>query len=239
MDLQIQVTKDEFKDVVSYCELNKFNMNEIVRKSFLEGFRIEKYGLLNSKSEIVEKEVIKEVIKEIPIEKIVEVPVDRVVEKIIEIEKEVPIIKEIIKEVPSPPIEIEVIKYVDKEIIKEVFIEKDVSNVDNIYEKKYVDELKEKILQLENRLPEIKEVIVEREVPKEIVKEIIIEKTDENLKTKFNALQTTLQTLRQENIDKDKKLKECEKIVDELKKFNNDVGAVYLNRSNLDDKLYK
>lgn len=233
MEIPIQVSKDEYKDIVSYCELNKFNIDDIVKKSFLEGFRIEKYGLLNSKSQIIEKEVVKEIIKEVPVEKIVEVPIDRVFEKIVEVVKEVPV--EIIKEVPLPPVE--VIKYVDREVIKEVFIEKDVSNNDNFYDKNYVDDLLRKIQDLENRPTEIKEVI--KEIPVEVVKEVIVEKSDETTKTKINALQTTLQTLRQENIDKDKKLKECEKIVDELKKFNNDVGAVYLNRSNLDDKLYK
>jgi chaperonin cofactor prefoldin len=237
MEIKILLTKDEYKDVVSYCELNKFNMDNIIKKSFLEGFRIEKYGLLNSKSELVEREVVKEIIKEVPVEKIVEVPIDRVFEKIVEVIKEVPF--EVIKEVqvPSPPVEIEIIKYVDREVVKEVFIEKPVVNFDNDYEKKYIGELENKIKILESKPVEIKEVI--KEVPVEIVKEVVIEKSDELMKTRMTALQTTLQNLRQENNEKDNKLKECEKMVDELKKFNNDVGAVYLNRSNLDDKLYK
>jgi chaperonin cofactor prefoldin len=237
MEIKILLTKDEYKDVVSYCELNKFNMDNIIKKSFLEGFRIEKYGLLNSKSEIIEREVIKEIIKEVPVEKIVEVPIDRVFEKIVEVVKEVPV--EVIKEVqvPSPPIEIEVIKYVDREVVKEVFIEKPVINFDNDYDRKYIGELENKIKILESKPVEIKEVI--KEVPVEIIKEVVIEKSDELMKTRITALQTTLQNLRQENNEKDNKLKECEKMVEELKKFNNDTGAVYLNRSNLDDKLYK
>jgi chaperonin cofactor prefoldin len=237
MEIKILLTKDEYKDVVSYCELNKFNMDNIIKKSFLEGFRIEKYGLLNSKSEIIKREVIKEIIKEVPVEKIVEVPIDRVFEKIVEVVKEVPV--EVIKEVqvPSPPIEIEVIKYVDREVVKEVFIEKPVVSFDNDYEKKYIDELENKIKILESKPVEIREVV--KEVPVEIIKEVVIEKSDELLRGRMTALQTTLQNLRQENNEKDNKLKECEKMVDELKKFNSDTGAVYLNRSNLDDKLYK
>jgi hypothetical protein len=233
MDLKILLSKDEYKDLITYCELNNFQKEEIIKKSYVTGFNIEKYGLLNPKNEIVEKEIIKEV----PVEKIVEVPIDRIHEKVIEIIKEVPVIKEIIKEVPSPPIEVEVIKYVDREVVKEVFVENDVSNLDNIWDKQYVNSLNERIKELENRPVEIKEIV--KEVPVEVIKEVIIEKSDDILKNRLSSLQNTLHNLRQENIDKEKKLKECENMVEELKKFNNDKGAVYLNRSNLDDKLYK
>jgi hypothetical protein len=233
MDLKILLSKDEYKDLITYCELNNFQKEEIIKKSYVTGFNIEKYGLLNPKNEIVEKEIIKEV----PVEKIVEVPIDRIHEKVIEIIKEVPVIKEIIKEVPSPPIEVEVIKYVDREVVKEVFVENDVSNLDNIWDKQYVNSLNERIKELENRPVEIKQIV--KEVPVEVIKEVIIEKSDDILKNRLSSLQNTLHNLRQENIDKEKKLKECENMVEELKKFNNDKGAVYLNRSNLDDKLYK
>jgi hypothetical protein len=237
MEINIKVTKEEYKDILSYCELNKLNIDDVIKKSFLNGFNIEKYGLLNPKNEIVEKEVIKEIIKEVPVEKIVEVPIDRIHEKVIEIIKEVPVIKEIIKEVPSPPIEVEVIKYVDREVVKEVFVENDVSNLDNIWDKQYVNSLNDRIRELENRPVEIREIV--KEVPVEVIKEVIVEKSDDILKNRLSSLQNTLQNLRQENMDKEKKLKECENMVEELKKFNNDKGAVYLNRSNLDDKLYK
>lgn len=45
-------------------------------------------------------------------------------------------IVEVIKEVPGPPVEIEVIKYVDREVIKEVPVEKIVSKIEYIYDKK-------------------------------------------------------------------------------------------------------
>jgi len=237
MELKILLSRDEYKDLIAYCELNNFQKEEIIKKSYITGFNVEKYGILNPKNEIVEKEVIKEIIKEVPVEKIVEVPIDRIHEKVIEIIKEVPVIKEIIKEVPSPPIEVEVIKYVDREVVKEVFVENDVSNLDNIWDKQYVNSLNDRIRELENRPVEIREIV--KEVPVEVIKEVIVEKSDDILKNRLSSLQNTLQNLRQENMDKEKKLKECENMVEELKKFNNDKGAVYLNRSNLDDKLYK
>lgn len=48
-------------------------------------------------------------------------------------------IVEVIKEVPGPPVEIEVIKYVDREVIKEVPVEKIVSKIEYIYDKKEDD----------------------------------------------------------------------------------------------------
>jgi hypothetical protein len=48
-------------------------------------------------------------------------------------------IVEVIKEVPGPPVEIEVIKYVDREVIKEVPVEKIVSKIEYIYDKKEGD----------------------------------------------------------------------------------------------------
>jgi hypothetical protein len=114
MEIKIDLTTNEQKDLKSYCKLNELDETETVKKSYLEGFKIEKYGLLGNTGGVQEKQVVKEVIVEkrveIPVEVIkevvkieyVEVPVDRVVEKIVEITKEVPVevIKEIFVEVP-------------------------------------------------------------------------------------------------------------------------------------------
>ena len=234
MELRIQLTKDEHKDIVLYCELNKLNLDEIVKKSFLDGFRIEKYGLLNKSSELV-KEVPVEKIVEVPVEVIKEVPVEKIVEVPFEVIKEVPVEKivEVIKEVPVEKI-VEVIKEVPGAT---VVVEKSVVNLDNISDKKYIEDLENKVRDLESKPFEIKEII--KEVPVEIIKEVVVEKSDELMKTRMSDLQNTLQKLRNDIIEKDKKIIECEKIVEELKKFNYDKGAVYLNRSNLDDKLYK
>jgi hypothetical protein len=253
MSIKIELPRDEFRELVKYCQLNKLDINELSKKCFEQGLRIEKYGLLNSRSEVIEKEIIKEVevIKEVP--KIEYVEIVKEVPKIeyVEIVKEIPKIEyvEVVKEVPSPPVE--VIQYVDKEVIKEVFIEKDVSNSDNFYDKNYVDELKQKILELENKPPEIrevpvevvKEVVIEKEIPVEVIKEIIvekevvIEKDIGNVKSKMESLQNTLLKLKEENIRKEKELEENKKLIEELKKLTEDKKAVYLRGSDL-NKLY-
>ena len=229
MEIKIKLSNTEHKDLLSYCNLNDLLVSSVVKDSFTTGFNIERYGLLNAGVETKEKEVIKEVIKyvEVPVvkekevvkieyvevEKRVEVPVDRIIE--------------VIKEIPSPPTEIKVIEYVDREVIKEVIKEVFVSNNDNIYDKPE---------------PEIREVIIEKivEVPVEVVKEIIIEKeSDGNWKPKLEALQNTVQKLKQDNIEKDRQLKEYEKTIEEIQKFQQDKKAAFLRGSNLNDTLYK
>ena len=129
MEINLKLSNSEHKDLLAYCNLNDLLISSVVKDSFTTGFNIQKYGLLNTNVEIIEKEVIKEIIKyvEIPIveekevvkieyveiEKIVEVPIEQkifstnevIVEKIVEVPIE--IIKEVIKE-------IEVIKEVEK-----------------------------------------------------------------------------------------------------------------------------
>ena len=189
--------------------------------------------------------------KEVIVEKRVEIPVE-VIKEVVRIEYiEVPVdrIVEIIKEVPSPPLETEVIKYVDREVITEVKVEVPVEKIVYIYDKKEeevvtkvetnCDEFLLKIQELESRKPEVVEVI--KEVPVEVVKEIIIEKesTDIGLKSKLDAIQNTVQKLKLDNIEKDKKIKEYEKTIEDIQKFQTDRKAAFLKGSNLDDTLYK
>ena len=268
MEYKLVLSKSENQDLISYCNLNDLRISEVIKKSYLEGFNIERYGLLNvggEKEKQVEKEVIVEKRVEIPVEVIkevvkveyVEVPVDKIVEVTKEIIKEVPVEKivEVIKEVP-------VDKVVIQEVIKEVPVEKIVyvtdheemkskifqkeqefdeqrrifstktQEMENIfhYEK---NELLSKIQQLESKEPEVREV--------EVIKEIIIEKesSDNNLKSKLEALQNTVQKLKQDNIEKDKQIKEYEKTIEEIQKFQQDKKAAFLRGSNLDDTLYK
>jgi hypothetical protein len=124
MNINIELTSGEHKDLLSYCKLNNFDLETILKSSYLEGFRIEKYGLLSGSGNVIEKEIIKEVIK------YVEVPVVE--------EKEVIKIEyvEVIKEIPSPPTEIEVVKYIDREVIKEIKVEVPVEKIVYIYDKK-------------------------------------------------------------------------------------------------------
>jgi hypothetical protein len=246
MEYKLNLSSTENKDLISYCNMNDLRISEVIKKSYLEGFNIERYGLLNTGG-IREKQVEKEVI----VEKRVEIPVE-VIKEVVRIEYvEVPVdrIVEIIKEVPSPPVETEVIKYVDREVIKEVKVEVPVEKIVYIYDKKEeevvtkeetnCDEFLSKIQELESRKPEVIEVI--KEVPVEVIKEIIIEKesTDIGLKSKLEAIQNTVQKLKQDNIEKDKKIREYEKTIEDIQKFQTDRKAAFLKGSNLDDTLYK
>ena len=246
MTINLELTSKEHKDLVSYCELNKLDPNEIMKKSYLEGFRIEKYGLLNSGGN-QEKQVEKEVI----VEKRVEIPVEVIKEVVkieyVEVEKPVEKIVEVVKEVPSPPQEIEVIKYVDREVVKEVKVEVPVEKIVYIYDKKE----EEVVTNLDNICDKPEPVIIEKivEVPVEVIKEIIVEKEvikevivegespDSKLKPKLDALQQTVQKLKLDNIEKDKLIQEYEKTIQDIQKFNEGTKAMYLKGSNLDNKL--
>ena len=246
MEYKLNLSSTENKDLISYCNLNDLRISEVIKKSYLEGFNIERYGLLNTGG-IREKQVEKEVI----VEKRVEIPVE-VIKEVVRVEYvEVPVerIVEIIKEVPGPPVETEVIKYVDKEVIKEVKVEVPVEKI--VYVRNEIDseivtkvetncdEFLLKIQELESRKPEIIEVI--KEVSVEVVKEIIVEKesTDIGLKSKLEAIQNTVQKLKQDNIEKDNKIREYEKTIEDIQKFQTDRKAAFLKGSNLDDTLYK
>jgi hypothetical protein len=206
----------------------------------------------------VEKEVIKEIIKEVPIEKLVEkevirevikeVPVDRVVEKVVEVIKEIPVEKVVIQDVIKEVIVEKIVYVTDQEEMNTKIFQKEqefeeqrqifsikTQELENIFhnEKK---ELLLKIQQLETKEPEVKEII--REI--EVIKEIVIEKeSDSSLKPKLEALQSTVQKLKQDNIEKDKKIREYEQTIQDIQKFQEEKKAMFLRGSNLDDKLYK
>lgn len=212
MEVKIKLLSSEYQDLVSFCNLNDLLISDVVKKSFISGFNIEKYGLLGGN------------------------------EKVVEVVKEV----EVIKEVPSPPIEIKVIEYVDREVIKEVPVEKIV----NVYDNSEIEKLLNRISELENSETKIIEVIkevpveiikeVQVEKPIEIIKEVFIEKPENlELKSKFDALQNTLQNLRKENMEKETKIKEYEQKIIEINKSNFDRNAVFLRNSNLNDTLFK
>ena len=263
MEYKLNLSNTENKDLISYCNMNDLRISEVIKKSYLEGFNIERYGLLSGKvggvqeklvEVIVEKrveipvEVIKEVVKieyvevEKPIEVIKEVQVDRIVEVI----KEVPVDKivEVIKEVP-----VEKIVYVtDQEEMnsrifqkeqefeeqRQIFSTKTRELENNFHNEK--NELLLRIQQLETKEPEVKKII--REV--EVIKEIVIEKEgDSNLKPKLDALQLTVQKLKQDNIEKDKTIREYEQTIQDIQKFQDEKKAMFMRGSNLDDKLYK
>ena len=269
MEVKLNLSNSEHKDLVSFCNLNDLLVSQVVKDSFTTGFNIERYGLLNAGNEVKEKEVIKEVIKyvevpvveekevikieyvEVPVEKIVtkevivekivevikEVPVDRVVEKIVEITKEIPVEKVVIKEV-----------------IKEIPIEKIVTKTEYVSDDTQINELLLKIQQLEDTPPKIVEVIKEvpvdrvviqekivetiKEVPVEVIKEVIVEKETGGVdKSKLDALQATVQKIRADNLEKDRLIKEYEKTIQDIQKFQENKQAVYLSGSNLNKTL--
>ena len=237
MDVKLKLSNAEHKDLVDYCNLNDLLISSVVKDSFTAGYNIEKYGLLNTDQEVKEVEVIKEVTKYIevekPVEVIKEVPVERIVEKIVEVIKEVPVEKVVIQE-----------------IIREVPVEVVVTKTEYISDNTHVNELLLKIQQLENTPPRIVEVIKEvpvdrvviQEKPVEVIveKEVIreVEKTVVD-NSKSQMLQETLQKIRGEGIEKDKRIKELEKQIDDIKQMDLQRGAVYLRGSNLNDTLYK
>ena len=193
MDIKITLSTTEHKDLLSYCNLNDLLISSVVRDSFNTGFNIQRYGLLNSKENVVEK--------------IVEVP--------IEIIKYVD--REVITEVK---VEVPVEKVVIKEVIKEVPVEKIITKTEYVSDDTQTKELLLKIKQLEERSPEVIEKVVGDE-------------------TKKRMLEQTLQILRTENLNKDKKIKELEDIVSDCKKYEQKTGAIYLRGTNLDETLYK
>lgn len=229
LDSNLEKPKEVIKEVIveKKVEVPVETIKEVVKVEYVE---IEK-----PVEKIVEKEVVKEVIKEVPVEKIVE--------------KEV--VKEVIKEVP-------VEKVVVQEVIKEVPVEKVVEKVVKVSDDTQINELLAKINQLENQPPKvvevikevpvdkvvlqekIVEVIKEVEVPIEVVKEVIIEReVGGDLQPKLEALQNTVQKLKLDNIQKDNKIKEYEKTIEDIQKFQQDKKAMFLRGSNLDDNLYK
>jgi hypothetical protein len=240
MEVKLNLSTTEHKDLLSYCNLNDLLISSVVKDSFTVGFNIERYGLLNTGQEVIEKEVIKEVIKYVEVPVVEEKEVIKI--EYIDVEKPVEVIKEVIVEKVVDKI-VEVIKEVPvervviQEVIKEIPIEKIVKVSDDTQ----VNELLLKIQQLENQPPKIVETIKEVIVEKEVIKEVVVEKetTDNNLKPKLDALQNTVQKLKQDNIDKDKKIREYEKTIEDIQKFNDDKRAMFLKGSNLDDKLYK
>jgi hypothetical protein len=229
MEIKLNLTNGEHKDLVSYCNLNDVLISEVVKKSFTTGFNIERYGLLNSNTP---QEKIVEVIKEVEVEKIVEVinevvveiPVERVVEKVVEVIKEIPVEKIVTK-----------VEYISDDSktnelfgkIEQLEFEKEELILNSQEKDKELDELRHSLDELLDKPPveKIVEVVVEREIP------------DNSLKPKLDALQTTLSKVRQETLEKDEKIKELENTIQELKKTQENRQAVYFQGSNLNNKL--
>ena len=192
VDKQLILTSSELKDLETFCSLNGLDPDKVIKSAYLQGFRIEKYGLLGAtgtQEKIVEKEVIVEKRVEVPVEVIIEKPVieyveiekeiikevprEVIVEKVVEVIKEIPVEKvvektvEIIKEVP-------VDRVVVQEVIKEVPVEKVVTRTEYVTDDSKVAELVAELERVRNSPPTTveREVIKEIEVPIEVVREV-------------------------------------------------------------------
>jgi hypothetical protein len=260
MEIKINLSTTEHKDLLSYCNLNDLLVSSVVKDSFTTGFNIERYGLLSGggNEKVVEKEVIREKRVEIPVEVIKEVvkieyvevekPVDRVVEKIVEVpvEKIIEVIKyvdRVVEKIVEVPVE-KIVYVTDQEEMNTKIFQKEqefeqqlqifstkTQEIENIFQNEK-NELLLKIQQLESKEPEIREVVV--------IKEVVVEKetTDNSLKPKLDALQNTVQKLKQDNIDKDKQIKEYEQTIKDIQVHQQGTKAMYMRGSNLDEKLY-
>lgn len=214
-------------DIQQYCKLNNIeDVNLFVTQCFKQGFDIKKYGFLGNSLNEGEKHLINEVI----VEKRIEIPV------------------EVIKEV-------KVIEYVDREVIKEIFVEvpkeKTVTKIEYISDEKTENELLFKIQQLEQTIFHLNEELVsEREefstktqeltnifqdkISKENVKvekEVVVDNSKQKM------LESTLQNLRKELTLKNSLILELETKNKQLESNNEHQPAVYLKGSNLTEKM--
>lgn len=121
----MELPKDLKDEIWEYCRLNDItDLNAFMVRMLKQGYNTEKYGATPFKigqkeTEVIEKII--EVVKEVPVE----------VEKIVEIEK----IVEVIKEVPVEVIIEKTGGEQEKQVIKEVIVEKRVEiPVDRIVE---------------------------------------------------------------------------------------------------------
>ena len=184
------------KEIYDFCLLNKIlDIDGFINKCFKNGFHIEKYGFIGEDSGKTLNDGEKDL------------KTGGIQEKRVEIE----VIREIRVEVP-----VEVIKEVEKvvEVIKEVPVEKIIEKIVEVSDDTQINELLLKIQKLENRPPEIVEVI----------KEAITQSNND----KSLMLQDTLNKLRKELTEKNSKITELEGTIKKLEQININQGAAYM-----------
>ena len=231
MNVTLNLNPKEYQDLIKYCEINELTIDDIVKKSYLEGFMIEKYGLLGGAGGTKEVEVIKEVIKyvEVPVVEEKEVPVtnldnicdntqeNELLLKIQQLESDKQLFSTKLDECNG-----EVQKFSTK-----------TTEMENIFQNK--------MSKKEQELDELRQEIDKQldKTPVEKIVEVVVEKesTDNSLKPKLDALQTTLAKVRQETLEKDKKIRELEQTIQEIQKLQENKQAIYFNGSNLNNKL--
>jgi DNA repair exonuclease SbcCD ATPase subunit len=238
----MELPKDLKDKIWNYCRLNDItDLNGFMIKTLKKGFDIEVYGLLGETLNDGEKDLKtggereKWVEKEVIVEKRVEIPVE--------------VIKEIEKIVEVP---VEVIK----EVEKIVEVEKVVTKVEYICDKESENELGGKIAKLEENIFQLKkELESERKIFSTKTEETEnnfqneMSKKDKELDelrrsldiklddTNQKMLQETLQKLRKEILEKNQKIKDLEKINDDLQNTKNPVKGFFMKGSNINDTL--
>jgi hypothetical protein len=207
---------------------------------------------------IIEKEVIKEIIKEVPVEVIVEkevikeIPVEKVVTKIeyicdktnedelvlkiIELEniisKKDESLDDLRRTLDEKPTEIKVTEYIEKVII-------DTENEKNLLQQ--IENLEKLISKKDESLDELRhnldELLDELEIEKLNIKTIEVIKEVEKPNDKTKLLEGTLLNLKKELSLKDKKINELEIKNKQLEEIKIDKNVVYLNGTNLKNKM--
>jgi len=273
--LIINFTKQELKDIESFCKLNELEKEKFIKECFMQGYYIEKHGLLSKTGGVQEKwvekevirekrvevpiEIIKEVEKEVIKEIIKEVPVEKVVEKIVEITKEIPVekvvIKEIIKEVPVEKIVTVYDNSSENELLLKIQqLENGMSKKDND-----LDELRQKFSTKEGEITDKErefstittemQNIFQKEMSKKDLEldelrhsldklSVVVknETTENSFKPKMDALQKTLQELREQMREKDKLILQLRKDVVLLQEQPNK-RAIFLASTNLNNEI--
>jgi hypothetical protein len=143
---------------------------------------------------------------------------------------------------------VEVIKEVER--IIEVPVEKVVTKIEYIRDENNENELVEKIIKLEiemskkdEELDELRRnlgIILDKppvEIIKEVEKVVEVIKEVEKPNDKVGMLQETLLALRKELQTKNERIKELEKINQDLENLSSQKGAVFLRGSNLNNRI--
>lgn len=130
--------------------------------------------------------------------------------------------------------EVEVIKYVNREVVKEVPVEKIVTKIEYIRDETNENELGGKITKLEEEISKKDEDLDKLRQTLDELRQTLDENSN---KTNEKMLQETLQKLRKELNDKNKKIEELEKINKDLTDESSKKIAVYLRGSNINQKM--
>jgi len=250
------------KSIEEYCKLNNIDdVDEFVHQCFKIGYDVKKYGFLGKTLNEGEKDLKTDEIGEKDLRdsrKTCGVEEKRAGIEVIQEkreEKEVIQTVEVIKEVEKI-VEVEVIKYVDKEIIKEVPVEKVVTKIEYISDKTGEDELfgkikqlNENIFHLNQELDKERQIFSTKTTEMENIFQNEMSKKDEELDklrqkldipvddSKLKMLSETLLKLRKDLSLKDKRIEELEGINKQLESIKVSQGAVYLKGSNITQRL--